>query len=90
MQNKIVTAALDLEFELRKLTKSSIVKATMKVDNLPEMAQAAKDLGVHLFEPFERKEINTHHFIYVPKGTQLMIQVMHTEEYRRKVTLVPV
>lgn len=90
MQNQIVTQVLDLEAELRKLTKSSIVKATMKVHSLPEMAQAAKDLSVHVFQPFERKDIDVHHFLYTPKGTNILIQVEHTEQYRKKVTLVPV
>lgn len=91
MRNQILQDVLALEVQLKKLDRVSVLNATIKTDSKIDLEDAAKQLSVHVYEPFETsKEINVHHFKYCIPGTQLCITVKHTEEYRFKKELVPV
>lgn len=88
--NQTLQDFLELEKEVRYLSKKSAVKITIRTNNMSELKDAAKSLGVHLYQPFETGDINVHHMIYYMPGTESSITIRHTEEYRMKKELVPV
>lgn len=90
MTNQTLQALLELEVEIKKLSKASSVNATIKTKSLVELKDAAKQVDAHVFEPFEINDLNVNHFKYHIKGTESTITVRHTEEYRIKKELVPV
>lgn len=87
--NNTLQALLDLEVEIKRLSKDSSVSATIKTNNMSELEDAAIQLGTHVFAPFEINDLNVHHFKYYIKGTDSSITVRHTVEYRMKKELVP-
>lgn len=88
--NQTLQALLELETEIKRLSKKSAVSATIKTHSMSELKDAAKQLGTHAFAPFEINDLNVYHFKYYIKETESSITVKHTEEYRIKKELVAV
>lgn len=91
--NKTLQQLLGLEAELKKLSQECSVRATIKSDSLDEMKDAAADLKLHLYHPFELSDMdmfNTYHFDYKIPGTAHMITIKSREEFRVKKELVAI
>lgn len=88
--NQTLQTFLELEKEVRNLSKKSAVKLTIKTNSMSELRDSAKSLGAHLYEPFETGDTNVYHMIHYIPGTESSIIIRHTEEYRMKRELVPV
>jgi hypothetical protein len=86
--NPVVQSLFALEAELKNLKHTSKAHATICVDSITQLMEAATYVKCHLYNPFEVPSLDYYHFDYhLPSNREIVITVRTKQQYRKKIQI---